>query len=85
VEDAVLRGAVAFGIAVLLAVGLTRVGRIPRDVALIAYAAVVIVLGIFAFLGASAAIVGGVIVVLVLGVGALIYGALALAARWASR
>jgi hypothetical protein len=85
VADPVLRSVLALGAAVLLALGLTRVRRIPRDAAMVGYAVVVVVLGIFAFLGPSAAIVGGAVVLLALGIGALIYGALALAARWASR
>ncbi len=58
---------------------------LPRDLVLTAYAVVVAVLGIFVVLGPTAAVVGGGIIVLVFALGAIIYGVLALAARWADR
>jgi hypothetical protein len=56
-----------------------------RDAIMIGYAAVVIVLGIYAFLGPSAAVIGAGVVLLALALGGLIYGLLSLAARWANR
>ena len=79
-----VRIALAVGLVVALAVGLSRV-KVQREVALVGFAAVVIVLGIFAFLGPSAAVIGAAVVVLALALGGIIYGLLALAARWASR
>jgi hypothetical protein len=76
-------------LAVLVAVGLglvfMRLRFLPRDLALTVYAIVVAVLGIFAILGQQAALIGGAIVVLTFCIGAAIYGALALAVRWADR
>jgi hypothetical protein len=76
-------------IAVLAALGLAllllRLRVVPRDVGLTLFALIVAVLGIYAWLGATPALVGGAIIVGVFVLGALIYGALALAQRWAER
>jgi hypothetical protein len=84
-EDSLPRVALALGLTLGLAFGLSRLRMVPRDVALVGFAAVVVVLGIFAFLGPAAAAIGAAIVLLVVAVGAAIFGLLALAARWASR
>ena len=84
-DEPLLRAAFAAGLAIVLAVGLGRIRSVPREAAMVGYAAVVIVLGIFAFLGLSAAVIGGAIVLLTLALGGVIYALLTLAARWASR
>jgi hypothetical protein len=83
--DVVPRLALAAFVAVVLGLVLTRVRALPRDLALTGYALVVAILGIYAFLGLGAAAIGGAVIVLVFVVGAVIYGALALVARWADR
>jgi hypothetical protein len=83
--DAPIRLALAIGAAAALGFGLVRLRRVPRDLALSAYALSIAVLGIFAVLGLQAAMVGGAIILGVFAVGAAIYGALALAAHWADR
>jgi hypothetical protein len=85
VDEPLLRAAFAAGLAIVLAVGLGRIRGVPREAAMVGYAAVVIVLGIFAFLGLSAAVIGGAIVLLTLALGGVIYALLTLAAHWASR
>ena len=84
-SDTVSRLLVAVLLAVGLGLGFARLRVLPRDLALTVYALIVAVLGIFAVLGAQAALIGGAIILLMFGVGAAIYGALALAARWADR
>jgi hypothetical protein len=76
---------VAGGLAVLLALVLLRVRFLPRDVALSGFALAVAVLGIYALFGVTAALVGGGIIAAVFALGAVIYGVLALAQRWAER
>jgi hypothetical protein len=56
-----------------------------RDLVLTFFALGVAVLGIFAFLGPQAAAVGGAILLLAFAIGAVIYGLLALVARWADK
>jgi hypothetical protein len=83
--DGPTRLALAIGVAAALGFGLMRLPRVPRDLALTVYALSVAVLGIFAVLGLQAALVGGAIILGVFVLGAAIYGALALATRWAGR
>ena len=85
VSDVAWRAAIAVGVAVVLALGLMRVRRLPRDVALSVYALAVALLGLYAVLGVQAAIVGGGIIGTFFAAGALIYGLLTLASRWAER
>jgi hypothetical protein len=77
----ILAGVIAVGLGLVL----VRLRVVPRDLALTIFAIAVAVLGIFAILGTQAALIGGGIVLLMFFVGAAIYGALALAARWADR
>jgi hypothetical protein len=85
VADGITRLGLAVVVAAVLGVGLVRLGRVPRDLALAGYALVIAVLGIFAVLGLQAAAIGGAIVLLVFVVGAVIYGVLALLGHWADR
>ncbi len=75
------------GLAVLLAIalglGLSRLKRVPRDLALAAFAVGVAILGVFAVFGTTAAAIGGSIIVGTFAVGAVIYGLIALLARLA--
>jgi hypothetical protein len=83
--DTAVRLGLALLVAVTLGAVLLRVRFLPRDLVLTVYALSVAVLGIFAVLGPQAAAIGGAIILLVFGLGALIYGVLALAAHWADR
>jgi hypothetical protein len=58
---------------------------VPRDLVLSLFAVAAAVLGIAVFLGPGAAAIGGSIIAVVFVIGAVIYGVLALAARWADR
>jgi hypothetical protein len=80
--DVLQRSALAALLLLLLALGLTRLTFLPRDLALTGFALVVAVLGIFAILGPLPALIGGAIIVGVFILGALVYAALALVARW---
>ena len=84
-SDLAGRGILAGVLAVALGGGLLWSRRLPRDLALGVYAVAVAVLGIFAVLGPQAAAIGGAVVAVTFLIGALVYGLLALASRWASR
>ena len=78
---------VLLAVCVALALGLLllRVRFVPRDLGLTVFAVAVAVLGIFAWLGTTAALVGGALIAGVFVLGAAIYAVLALAQRWAER
>jgi hypothetical protein len=78
VDEFVVRSVSAGAIAVALAVGLINLRSVPRDLALTCYAVVVAILGIFAILGPLAAFIGGLAIVAVFCLGALVYAVLAL-------
>lgn len=84
-SDLAVRGILAGLLAVALGGGLLWSRRLPRDLALGVYAVAVVVLGIFAWLGLLAAVIGGAVVGVTFVIGALVYGLLALASYWASR
>ena len=75
------------GLAVLLTIALgvllSRLKRLPRDLALAVFAVGVATLGIFALFGPTAAAIGGLVIVGAFAVGAVIYGLVALLARLA--
>jgi hypothetical protein len=77
------RAAIALVLAVIVGLGLMRLPRVPRDLALAIFAVVVAVLGIFAIFGPLAAVIGGAAIVGAFAVGAVIYGVIALVARLA--
>jgi hypothetical protein len=75
---------VALGLGVLLVALPSRaIGR--RDLAMTGYAAAVAVLGTYAFVGGSGAIVAGLLIVGAFALGVAIYVVLGLASRWAER
>ena len=79
------RVVLAVVIAVALALVLLRVRLVPRDIGLTVFAVAAAVLGIYAWLGPTPALVGGAFIAGVVVLGAAIYAALALAQRWAER
>jgi hypothetical protein len=82
-SDAAVRAILALSLARVVGVALSRSSRVPRDPALGLFAVAAAVLGIFAILGPLAALLGAITVVGAFGIGAVIYGAVALAARLA--
>ena len=84
-DEPLPRAGLALGVALVLGIAVMRVRALSRDVVMVGYAALVIVLGIFAFLGPSAAAIGAAVVMLAVALGGLIYGLLSLVARWANR
>jgi hypothetical protein len=83
--DPLARGVMALLVALALGFALSRLGRIPRDLALAIFAVSVAVLGIFAVFGVVPGVIGAAIILSVFGLGAILYGLLALAERVASR
>ncbi len=86
VSDQLTRVAVAAGAGLLLGIvllwlGARRLGR--PNLVLTGYAATVAVLGVFAILGTDAAVLAGTVIVGAFVLGAVVYGLLALAGRWA--
>ncbi len=80
----VLAVAAALGLGfALLRLAASGIGR--RDLVMTGYAAVVAVLGVYAVLGAEAAVLAGSIILGAFLLGLAIYALLALAGRWALR
>jgi hypothetical protein len=81
VSDVLSRGLVALVLAVVVGVVLARTGRVPRDLGLALFAAVVAPLGIYAIFGPGAAAIGGLAIGGAFLVGAMVYGLIALLSR----
>jgi hypothetical protein len=79
--EALPRTLLALALALGLALVLSRLGRVPRDLALGIFAVAVALLGIFAAFGTTAALIGGIAILGAFALGAIIYGVLALVGR----
>jgi hypothetical protein len=84
VSDGLVRASLAVGIALVLGLGLIKLRRVPRDLALTGFGVSVAILGIFAFFGTLPAIIGGGVILGVFAIGAAVYGLLSLVTRWST-
>ena len=70
--------------AFVLGLGLMRLPRVPRDLALACFGVSMGILGIFAFFGSLPAVIGGGVILGVFAIGAAVYGLLSLVTRWST-